>query len=102
MGATTGFASKCRTTRGIRCARVAAILRGQIEKTIIVSRILRAPLLPDFVNSPFPQYDRQEYLSHYREVSRRMTASDSLCPRSMAIFVPSCEKRNLSMRSEVK
>jgi hypothetical protein len=39
---------------------------------------------------------------HQRVVSRRMTASDSLCPRSIAIFAPSLEKRNLSMRSEVK
>ena len=36
------------------------------------------------------------------EVSRRRTASDSMCPRSMASLVPSGENRNPAICSEVK
>jgi hypothetical protein len=38
----------------------------------------------------------------YRPASRSSTASESTCPRSIATFVPSGEKQNLSIRSEVK
>jgi len=46
MGATTGFASKCPNTRGIRYGRGAGILRGPIEKTIASGRVPPGPRLP--------------------------------------------------------
>jgi hypothetical protein len=104
-----GYVAQCLTesivTQGDTLGELKEMVNDAVEAYYFDApkpRSIRLHLVrDDGMKTPRDLSGRELAIFHW-EVSRRSTASDSTCPRSMANFVPSGENRNLSIRSEVK